>query len=132
MPRDADRLEEPGNEMAAPELAEACYECEIALSDGAQIEFREFDPQGKACGARRVEFDDFDLGGGRRARRRIEGPYALGGTEEVLTVAAGVPAGDPWLTATCRALQREREWAGEPGYRRSRLWVVPGEANCST
>lgn len=127
MPRDADRLEGPGNEMAAPELAEPCYECEISLPDGAQIEFSEFDLEGTACSARRVEFDEFDLGGGRRAVRRIEGAYAWGGAEEVLTVAAGFPAGDPWLTAMCRVLQRDREWAGERGSRRSSLWVVPGE-----
>jgi hypothetical protein len=127
MPRDADGFEGPGDEMAAPEPAEPCYECEIFLPDGAQVEFCEFDLEGTACGARRVEFDEFDLGDGRRAVRRIEGAFALGGAEEVLAVAAGVPAGDPWLAAVCRALRREREWAGEPGSRRPRLWVVPGE-----
>jgi hypothetical protein len=127
MPRDADCFEGPSDEMAALESAELCYECEISLPDGAQIEFSEFDLEGTACGARRVEFDEFDLGDGRRACRRIEGAYAWGGAEEVLAVAAGVPAGDPWLAAVCRALQRERQWAGGPGSRRSRLWVVPGE-----
>ena len=79
MPRDADGFEGPGDEMAAPEPAEPCYECEIFLPDGAQVEFCEFDLEGTACGARRVEFDEFDLGDGRRAVRRIEGAFALGG-----------------------------------------------------
>lgn len=80
----------------------------------------------RPCRARRVDFDEFDLGGGRSRRRRIEGAYALGSAGEVLTAAAGVPAGDPWVAAVCRALERERACAGEPRYRRSRLWVMPG------
>jgi hypothetical protein len=127
MPRDADRLEESGHEMAVPELAEPCCACEISLPGGGQIEFSELDLEARACSARRVEFDELDLGGGRRACRRVEGASASGGAEEVLAAAAGVPAGDRWLAAVCRALQREREWAGGPASRRSALWVVPGE-----
>jgi len=120
MPRDTDRLDEPGSETAAPGPAEPCYDCEISLPGGAQIEFSELDPEGKACRTRRVEFD---LGGGRSRRRPIEGGYVSGSAGEVLTV----PAGDPWVAAVCRALERERAWAGAPRYRRSRLWVMPGK-----
>lgn len=127
MPRDADRLDGPGSEKAAPERAEPCYDCEISLPGGAQIEFSELDREGKACRARRVDFDKFDLGGGRSRRRPIEGGYVSGSAGEVLTAAAGVPAGDPWVAAVCRALERERAWAGAPRYRRSRLWVMPGK-----
>ena len=126
MPRDADRLDEAGSETAAPESAEPCYDCEISLPGGDQIEFSELDRKGKACRARRVGFDEVDLGGGRSRRRRIEGAYVSGSAEGVLTVAAGVPAGDPWVSAVCRALERERAWAGAPRYRRSRLRVMPG------
>jgi hypothetical protein len=31
------------------------------------------------------------------------------------------------VSAVCRALARERAWAGAPRYRRSRLWVMPGQ-----
>jgi hypothetical protein len=106
-----------------PEPGAPWFACEIDLADGSQVEFRELDPGGTACDARRIDFPASGLG----LVSQVEGPRVFGSAAEVIAAAAGVAAADPWVSAVCRALQRDREWAGQPRHRRPQLWVVPGE-----
>jgi hypothetical protein len=122
MPGDFGRREQPADQTDAG-LASPCFVCEISLPDGARAEFGEFDTGGMVCGARRIEFQERGPG----VRRRVEGARVFGSVAEVIGASAGVAAGDPWVAAVCRALQRDREWAGELRHRRSELSVVPGE-----
>jgi hypothetical protein len=123
MPGDFDRAEEHTGEAGWPGPAAPWFRCEIARPDGTRVEFLELDPEGRACAARRAGPGEPGPG----VPRRVAGPYSSGTAAEVIGAAAGVPAGDPWVSAVCRALQRDRELPGGPRDRRTTLEVTPGQ-----
>jgi hypothetical protein len=97
----------------APELVERgpTHVCLVFLpeDENACIEFEELDPKGDVCGARRQ-------GGGS---------FAFGAMEQALAAASGRPIDDPWISAVCAALGRERNWTSTS--RRSMLEVRAGD-----
>jgi hypothetical protein len=87
------------------------YECLLLEDDDDElgIEFEELAPGAEVCGA----------------RRQGRGLHCFGSEKEVIATASGRDVNDPWVTAVCAALARERKWP----YRRWRLAVqsIEGE-----
>ena len=96
-----------------PRLAnhQPVHECLILLpgQGDACLEFEELDVAGAIAGAR-------EIGGSRRG---------FGHPEDVIASVTSRPVNDPWVSAVCAALARERSWLG--GGRRPMLLVKLGE-----
>jgi len=97
----------------APELAESApvHQCLVVWPDDDDvfIEFEELDSAGAICGA----------------RRQAAGPHAFGSAVGVLGATSGREPDDPWVTAVCAALVRERSWTTTG--RRSMIVVQRGQ-----
>jgi hypothetical protein len=105
-----ERREWLGSHAPAFASRDPMHTCIVLLPESEDvIELEEFDAEGVLCGARRY-------GGGQTA---------FGRTDEVVATVSRRAIDDPWVSAVCAALTRERTWTSTG--RRSMLLVKKGE-----